>query len=136
MPNNTRILLVEDNTFDAKVFRRALREAKLENPITVVGNGVEALITLRNCAGSENRDLVLITDLNMPRVSGFDLLRTIRGDTAFAHLPVFVITTSDALTDRERALEFGVEGYIHKTGEGRDFIEPIVAYLTRDRGEA
>jgi CheY-like chemotaxis protein len=129
MSAGTHILLVEDNSFDAKVFRRALRAAKLENPITVVGNGVDALTILRGDARPE--DLIVVTDLNMPRVNGIDLLRTIRGDVSFAHLPVFVLTTSDAPSDRTEAFELGIEGYIHKTGEDTNLVEPIIDYLSR-----
>jgi CheY-like chemotaxis protein len=129
--NRTHILLVEDNTFDAKVFRRALNEAKLEIPMTVVGNGVEALEVLRNRAWIADPRLVVVTDLNIPRMNGIDLLRTIRGDTEFAHLPVFVVTTSDAPADREKAVALRIEGYICKTGEGRDLVEPIIAYVAQ-----
>jgi CheY-like chemotaxis protein len=129
MSLSTRILLVEDNTFDAKVFQRAIREARLENPIVVARNGAEALTVLSDYAGIDDPDLLIVTDLNMPRVNGIDLLRKIRSDAAFAHLPVFVVTTSDAPADRERAVELGIEGYICKTGDGADLIEPIIAYL-------
>lgn len=128
---SNHILLVEDNTFDAKVFRRALHEAKLEIPITVVGDGIDALTLLRNSAWIAEAGLVVVTDLNIPRMNGIELLKTIRGDAAFAHLPVFVVTTSDAPNDREKALELGIEGYICKTGDGRDLVEPIIAYVTQ-----
>jgi chemotaxis family two-component system response regulator Rcp1 len=125
------ILLVEDNTFDAKVFRRAFSEAELKNPITVVRNGIEALMVLREYGGILDTNLVVVTDLNMPSMNGIDLLRAIRGDPRLAHLPVFVVTTSDAPSDRYETLELGIEGYICKTGEGRDVVEPIIAYLGR-----
>jgi CheY-like chemotaxis protein len=126
---NIHILLVEDNTFDAKVFCRALDDAKLEIPITVVGDGIQALALLRDFTWIAGPGLVVVTDLNIPRMNGIELLRTLRGDAAFEQLPVFVVTTSDAPADREKALELGIEGYICKTGEGRDLIEPIIAYL-------
>lgn len=135
MSTVTRILLVEDNTFDAKVFRRTLREAKVENPITVVSDGVEALTVLRTHPDIDNDDLVVVTDLNMPRINGIDLLEEIRGDAAFSHLPVFVITTSDAPTDREKAYELGVEGYILKTSDDSDQINSFIVYLKHHRNE-
>lgn len=128
---SNHILLVEDNTFDAKVFRRALHEANLAIPITVVGDGIDALALLRNFTWIPDPGLVVVTDLNIPRMNGIELLRTIRADAAFSHLPVFVVTTSDAPIDREKALELGIEAYICKKGEGRELVEPIIAYVTQ-----
>lgn len=128
---HTHILLVEDNQFDAKVFRRALEGAELENPVTVAKDGVEALAVLRSYAGVSNPNLIVVTDLNMPRMSGLDLLRNIRSDKGLADLPVFVLTTSDAPSDHEQTMALGIEGYIRKTGEERDLVEPIAGFLER-----
>jgi CheY-like chemotaxis protein len=126
---SSHILLVEDNAFDAKVFCRSLHEAKLESPVTVVRDGMEALAVLRTHAKAWGEELIVVTDLNMPRMKGIDLLRALRSDAELTHLPVFIVTTSDARSDREKAFELGIEGYICKTDDGSDVLKPIIAYL-------
>ena len=129
MPAKSHILLVEDNSFDAKVFQRALRDKGLETPITIVKDGIEALETLRMFSAASFADLIIVTDLKLPCMDGIDLLRRIRKETPFTDLPIFVVTTSDAPADRYAASEFGIEAYICKTGPEFDFVEPIIAFL-------
>lgn len=124
-----RILLVEDNMFDAKVFRRAFDDAKLENAIIVVQNGIEALAILQEYTEIGDTAFIVVTDLNMPCMNGIDFLRAIRSDPKLARLPVFVVTTSDAPADRSETFQLGIEGYICKTGEGRDVVEPVISFL-------
>jgi CheY-like chemotaxis protein len=124
-----RILLVEDNIFDVKVFRRAVDDAKLENAIIVVQNGIEALAILEEYADIGDTTFIVVTDLNMPCMNGIDFLRAIRSDPKLTHVPVFVLTTSDAPADRSETLQLGIEGYICKTGEGKDVVEPVISFL-------
>lgn len=125
------ILLVEDNSFDAKVFLRALQDVKLHASISVVKDGVEAIDALREYSEAIMEELIVVTDLNMPRVNGFDLLQRLRSDAKFTRLPIFVITTSNTSADREKAMSLGVDGYIYKTlaGDSGELLEPIIAYL-------
>lgn len=127
------ILLVEDNVFDAKVFRFAAEEAGIEAPITIARDGVEAMAVLRD--RQIETDLIVVTDLNMPRMSGIELLRTIRETDELADLPVFVVTTSNLPSDHDEAVKLGINGYIRKTGDEQDLIEPIVAFLTPEGGQ-
>lgn len=128
---NAHILLVEDNAFDAKVFRRSLRDANLQSPVTVVKDGREALEILREHPKTWRGEWIVVTDLNMPRMKGIDLLGALRSDADLIHLPVFVVTTSNAPSDRESALRLGVEAYICKSDDGGDVLKPIIAYLIK-----
>jgi CheY-like chemotaxis protein len=142
MASGPAILLVEDNAFDAKVFRYALEEAGIDIPVSVAKDGIEALNLLKGLPAGNGANLVLmadfdvivVTDLNMPRMGGIDLLRKLRSTAAFAHVPVFVMTTSDLPKDHSDALGLGIESYIRKTGEEQDLVSPIVAYLARHDG--
>ncbi|MEZ5930980.1 MAG: response regulator [Alphaproteobacteria bacterium] len=126
------ILLIEDNAFDAKVFRYALRDAGVDLPVKVARDGVHALeILQRDPAGAE---MLIVTDLKMPRMGGIELLRTIRSTEAIAHLPVFVVTTSSLPGDRDETLKLGIEGYVRKSGDEKEMTDPIVAYLVKKRG--
>jgi CheY-like chemotaxis protein len=127
----TEILLVEDNAFDAKFFRRSIRHSDLEAEVTVATDGIGALARLRG--RGDVRDLIVVTDLNMPRMDGIELLEQIRAAEELADLPVFVLTTSTLPEDQDMAQSFGIEGYLTKTSDERGIADEIAAYLARRR---
>lgn len=118
------ILLVEDDTVDVMNVQRAFEKANITNPIFVAGNGVEALEKLRNGDIPLQRLLILL-DLNMPRMNGIEFLRELRGDDELAHLPVVVLTTSNDERDRIEAYNLNVAGYIVKPVTFLNFLEAM-----------
>src|SRR5688500_10770891 len=95
------ILLVEDSPADVRLTREALREAKIANKLTVVGDGVEALAYRRRegqHAGVAPPDLILL-DLNLPKKDGRQVLAEIKADEDLKRIPVVVLTTSKADED-------------------------------------
>lgn len=118
------ILLVEDDEVDVMNVKRAFRKNHITNPIFVAGNGLEALSTLERDAVPKDNLLVLL-DLNMPRMNGIELLRELRGDDRFRHLPVVVLTTSDDERDRVEAYNLNVAGYILKPVTLVNFVEAM-----------
>jgi len=121
------ILLVEDNTFDVKVFRQAVRDAGLENRIVVAVDGIEALKMLH--MADDPDEFIVVADMSMPRMNGLELLRKIRSTPEFAALPVFIVSTSDYPNDEHQVLELGIEGYIQKNSNERDLVDPIIRFL-------
>ena len=120
MSTSTRpILLVEDNPDDVELTRIAFAEAKIANPLHVVGNGTEALDYLfmrgdyADRTGGEQPSLVLL-DLNMPQMDGREVLQAIRGDASTRSLPVVVMTTSTEPFDVEACYSLGANSYIRK----------------------
>ena len=107
------ILLVEDDQVDVMNVQRAFNKSQILNPLRVAGNGVDALELLRNGDVSPHRLLILL-DLNMPRMNGIEFLRELRADDSLRHLPVVVLTTSDDERDRIEAYHLNVAGYIVK----------------------
>ena len=107
------ILLVEDDQVDVMNVQRAFNKCHIANPLKVAGNGVDALDMLRNGEVSLHRLLVLL-DLNMPRMNGIEFLRELRADSELRQLPVVVLTTSDDERDRIEAYNLNVAGYIVK----------------------
>lgn len=107
------ILLVEDDELDAMNVQRALRDSDSVNPLTVACDGIEALDLLRGGTLSLDRLLVVI-DLNMPRMNGLELLGELRRDEALCTLPVVVLTTSDEDSDKRRAFDLNAAGYVLK----------------------
>ena len=107
------ILLVEDDQVDVMNVQRAFKKNNISNPLWVAGNGVEALDKLRGGEIPQSRLLVLL-DLNMPRMNGIEFLRALRADAELRLLPVVVLTTSDDERDRVEAYHMNVAGYIVK----------------------
>ncbi|SIS59137.1 response regulator receiver protein [Thalassolituus maritimus] len=115
------IFLVDDDDVDVMAIRRAL--LRISNPpkLIVANDGEEALNILSE--GRLSLSAVIVLDINMPRISGFELLKKLRCNDelrSYRDLPVWVMTTSEADRDLERADEYGVAGYIRKTFQSSD----------------
>jgi chemotaxis family two-component system response regulator Rcp1 len=109
-----RVLLVEDEVADARLFLEAFRDLDLPAEVVTVPTGAEALQHLQ---GPASRPDVVFLDLNLPRKDGRQVLAEIRGDTALAALPVVVVTSSRQDADVLHAFDFHAEGYLRKPVE-------------------
>lgn len=118
------VLLVEDDEVDVMNVRRAFEKNNITNPLWVASDGVEALELLEEGEVPLNRLLVLL-DLNMPRMGGIELLREIRARDDLRHLPVVVLTTSDDERDRIEAYNLNVAGYLVKPVTFLSFVEAM-----------
>jgi two-component system, chemotaxis family, response regulator Rcp1 len=94
--NEVQILLVEDNDGDILLTQEALKEGKIKNNITVARDGQEALDILNEA--TELPDLILL-DINLPRVDGFEVLTAIKTDERLKAIPVIMLSTSGAEND-------------------------------------
>lgn len=124
MATKLNILLVEDDELDAMNVQRALRDSDAINPLTIASDGIAALELLRGGTLSLER-LLVVLDLNMPRMNGLELLRELRRDEALRTLPVVVLTTSDEDSDKLRAFDLNVAGYVLKPVTFQAFAECI-----------
>lgn len=118
------ILLVEDDQVDVMNVRRAFERNRILNPLYVAGNGIEALEMLRGGDVPLTRLLILL-DLNMPKMNGIELLKEIRGDKNLRHLSVVVLSTSNDERDRIEAYDLNVAGYIVKPVTLVNFVETM-----------
>lgn len=107
------ILLVDDDDVDAMGIERALNKMKLANPFYRARDGVEGLEMLREKA--IDQPYMLLLDLNMPRMSGIEMLKELRSDPHLRGTVVFVLTTSDDDKDKLAAYNEHISGYIVKT---------------------
>jgi len=113
------ILFVEDNPEDAELAMRALTQANCANRIHVVTDGAAALDFLF-CQGEYSQRLpadgpqMVLLDLNLPKISGLDVLKRIKSDPRTRTIPVVVLTASRQERDLEASLRLGAEGYIVK----------------------
>lgn len=129
-PQPVRMLLVEDNDMDVRIFKRAMRDAGVDQPLSVARDGVEALAALRGADGIERvaRPNVIVLDLNMPRMSGIEFLEELRADPSLTDLVVFVLTTSDSAEDRHQAYRRHVAGYVVKSMSGGDLVDAVTMF--------
>jgi CheY-like chemotaxis protein len=121
------ILLVEDDRIDAKAFLRAMEAVRINNPVTVAKDGVEAWEALTGCNSGEPfpRPNIVVMDINMPRMSGLELLRRIRADKSLRDLVVFVLTTSNDDQDKFEAYNLNVAGYMLKSDMANSFVKAV-----------
>ena len=99
------ILLVEDNPDDVELTKEAFSESKLYNNIHVVGDGEEALRFLTRKAPYEEavRPHLILLDLNLPKISGREVLEEIKKEDSLSDIPVVILTTSQAEEDIVRS---------------------------------
>lgn len=121
------ILLVEDNPGDVRLTREALRDAKVHNNMVVASDGQEALSILKRedeYAGSNRPDLILL-DLNLPLMNGFEVLDVIKEDPELKRIPVVVLTTSQAEQDIVHSYNLHANAYITKPVDLAQFVRVI-----------
>jgi CheY-like chemotaxis protein len=121
--NLINILLVEDDDGDAMAVERTFRKARITQSIVRAVDGIEALQILKG-TGSHARlakPNLLFVDLNLPRMSGIQLVTAIREDHELHDAVIFVLTTSNRQQDKSAAYALNVAGYILKEKSGEDF---------------
>jgi CheY-like chemotaxis protein len=115
-PDAVNILLVDDDDIAIMGMKRVLKKRHIDNPLFVASDGIEALDLLRGATGSGvPKPYLILLDLNMPRMNGFEFLEAIRNDEEFKRSIVFVLTTSNDEQDKLRAYEKNVAGFVVKT---------------------
>jgi CheY-like chemotaxis protein len=117
------ILLVEDNPMDVDLTLRALQQRKLANPIEVARDGEEALAWIPRWEAGEPKPVVILLDVNMPKVGGLEVLQAIKSHPVLHTIPVVMLTTSSVSQDVKMAYERGANSYIVKPVEFDKFME-------------
>jgi two-component system response regulator len=126
--DNKVILLVEDNPRDEALTLRALRKGNILNEIIVARDGVEALDYIfgrGKYLGREvnDRPQLVLLDLKLPKMDGFEVLGEIRGDDRTRHQPVVVFTSSEEEADLVRSYDLGANSYVRKPVDFDQFLE-------------
>lgn len=120
------ILLIEDNPSDVDLTRRALDMSRIANELFVAEDGETALEYLLGTGAHAGRDVsqlpaLALLDLNLPRISGLEVLRRIRADARTRRLPVVMLTSSKEEQDIAAGYDLGVNSYIRKPVDFKQF---------------
>jgi two-component system, response regulator len=125
------ILMAEDSANDAELTIGALAEYNLANQLVLVGDGAEALDYLYRrgrFAGRTGPDpILLLLDLKMPKVSGLEVLRQMKGHQELAKIPVVMLSSSCEELDLQEARQLGASAYVVKPVRFIDFADAVKA---------
>ncbi len=112
------ILLVEDDLDDIELFREVMEDSGISNEVSVITVGDEVLPYLENCGLLPD---VIVLDLNMPKTSGKEILALLKASGKLKHIPVVILTTSNAKIDYDECLKGGAEMFITKPVDSSGF---------------
>jgi two-component system response regulator len=124
------IMLVEDNADDEALTMRALKKNNISNEIVVARDGVEALDYLFAIGAHAGRDIgmqpaVILLDLKLPKLDGFEVLRRLRADPRTRLLPVVILTSSKEQQDIANGYDLGANSYVRKPVDFQQFVEAV-----------
>ena len=126
---NVTILLVEDKPGHARLVEKNLRRANINNPIVTVGDGGQAMAyVFREGPYSDvpmPENLLVLLDLNLPVMDGYQVLRRMKENEATRRIPVIILTTTDDPREIHRCYDLGCNVYLTKPVDYEDFSEAI-----------
>jgi CheY-like chemotaxis protein len=125
--HEVHILLVEDDPGDVLMTQEAFEHHRIRNPLHVVTNGAAALQFLRRegeYTGAPRPGLILL-DLNLPLMNGYEVLAEIKSDEALRSIPIIVLTTSQSEEDIVRSYKLHANAYVIKPVDFTRFMEVI-----------
>ncbi|MFY9243870.1 MAG: response regulator [Polaribacter sp.] len=119
------ILLVDDDQIERLKFKKACKKIKFVKSIEEAQNGKQALTLLNDHYDSFD---IIISDLNMPKMNGFEFLIELKKNDNYKNIPIVIMSTSESQSDIKRCLEIGISGYITKPIKYSEY-EPKVTSL-------
>jgi CheY-like chemotaxis protein len=120
-----RLLVVEDNLPDVMLIEESLREIGCAYQLTHYSDGEEAVLKL--CSKPENSSEfdVIILDINMPRISGLEVLSDLRSNDSYKSVPILVLTSSLSPAEQDEALRLGASGFVKKPSDLGSFLSEV-----------
>jgi two-component system response regulator len=121
------ILLVEDDAGDVLLIRRAFTQGGITVNLTALDNGVDAVDFLRgrgNYSRAAKPDLIFL-DLNLPRKDGREVLAEIKADAQLTHIPVVILTTTDAKSEIMRTYRLHANSFVTKPSDFHQFLRTV-----------
>lgn len=121
---SVRILAIDDSPTIRALVAKSLRAAGFE--VFLASDGIEGITALPDA-----RPDIIVTDINMPRMDGFGVIETVRANSAYAHIPILVLTTESGADLKARARNAGATGWIVKPFQEQKLISVIDRVLGR-----
>ncbi|WP_426370512.1 response regulator [Pseudocolwellia sp. HL-MZ7] len=121
--DDVTLLLIEDDDIDAMMIQRSFLKQRISNKIIRAYDGIEALEFLRS--DKAPRPLIILLDLQMPRMGGIEFLKELRADEDLSEIVVFVLTTSQSEEDMLSSYRQHIAGYFVKGKSGEQFLDII-----------
>ena len=127
MTQSVNIIMIEDDEGHARLIEKNIRRAGISNEIRHFTDGTSALDHIFNAADGpvRNGPALILLDLNLPDMSGIDILAAIKADPALRRTPVVVLTTTDDKLEIERCYDLGCNVYITKPVNYENFAAAI-----------
>lgn len=113
-PRDIRIMLVEDNPVDVAFTKRVLKNNRLDKDLAVAVDGKEAISALERLSGIGMLPDIILLDINLPDISGIELLTKIKKDMRFSRIPTIMLTGSNIDDDIQRSYDLGASTYLVK----------------------
>lgn len=129
-PSPASVLLVEDDPNDVFLMERAVRKAELNGSLRIVRDGAEAVAYLSGSSEFADRGrhplpALILLDLKLPKLSGFEVLRWLRSQPGIRRIPVIILTSSREKLDIARAYELGANAYLIKPAAFNDLADLV-----------
>jgi two-component system response regulator len=123
-----KILIIDDDPDCRLLVRDSIEGARIINEIFEAGTGEQGLEFLNDCYGSTASPLpgLIYLDINMPGIDGLQVLKRIRSDARFQHIPVVMMTSMDDDREKNMAAEYGANSYTLKPSRPEHFINTVV----------
>ena len=123
--NPVTIVMIEDDAGHARLIEKNVRRAGVLNTLEHFENGTAALAHLESRAVKERGPMLILLDLNLPDMSGIDILARIKSDPVLKRAPVIVLTTTDDMREIQRCYDLGANVYITKPVDYEQFANAI-----------
>lgn len=122
----SNILLVEDNANDVLLIKIALEKAAIDAPLSIITNGEEAISYIKKLKSENDLPSLILLDINLPKVTGLEVLKSIKLNKITSEIPTVVFTSSDLKSDMEYSYLNKANLYIHKPNNINSFKETMI----------
>lgn len=125
MSNSVKIVMIEDDHGHARLIEKNIRRANISNDIVHFDSGEAGLAYLLGEGGQQNGSILILLDLNLPDMSGVDILAMVKNDEVLRRAPVVILTTTDDRAEIQHCYDLGCNVYITKPVEYEAFAQAI-----------